>query len=171
LRKVASPACRGVDSADGARAGDDSGFTLVELLLVIVVIGILAATVIFALGSVTGQSAEAACNSDAKTAEVAVQAYVASPDNSSHSHPNKMAELYAAPFGDTFMTNQSNTAYTVFLGGDTLPVNTDVFSSGGTTSATGNPTDGVYVMKTGETTAYLFDDPGTGGTNECANVT
>jgi type IV pilus assembly protein PilA len=48
------------------------GFTLIELLIVIVVLGILAATVILALGSVTAQSANAACASDAKLVETAV---------------------------------------------------------------------------------------------------
>jgi prepilin-type N-terminal cleavage/methylation domain-containing protein len=43
----------------------ESGFTLIELLIVIVVLGILAAIVIFSLTGVTGQSQVAACNSDA----------------------------------------------------------------------------------------------------------
>ena len=61
-------------------AGEEFGFTLIELLIVIVVLGILAATVIFALSGVTSSSAVAACNSDAKSVEVAVAAYRPTPD-------------------------------------------------------------------------------------------
>jgi general secretion pathway protein G len=53
----------------------EAGFTLIELLIVIVVLGILAAIVVFSLTGVTGQSSAAACNSDAKTVQVAVDAY------------------------------------------------------------------------------------------------
>lgn len=55
----------------------ESGFTLIELLIVIIVLGILAAIVVFSLSSVTGQSQVAACNTDAKSVEVAVAAYEA----------------------------------------------------------------------------------------------
>ena len=57
------------------------GFTLIELLIVIVVIGILAATVILAIEGVSAQSARAACNSDAKTVEQAVVAFRDNPNN------------------------------------------------------------------------------------------
>ena len=53
------------------------GFTLIELLIVIIVIGILAAIVIFSLTGVSGQSKTAACTADAKSVEIAADAYQA----------------------------------------------------------------------------------------------
>jgi prepilin-type N-terminal cleavage/methylation domain-containing protein len=53
----------------------ESGFTLIELLIVIIVLGILAAIVIFSISGVTGQSKAAACNTEASTIEDAVAAF------------------------------------------------------------------------------------------------
>ncbi len=60
--------------------GRESGFTLIELLIVIVVLGILAAIVVFSLTGVSGQSKQAACTSDAKSVEIAADAYQAKND-------------------------------------------------------------------------------------------
>jgi general secretion pathway protein G len=57
--------------------GDEGGFTLIELLIVIVILGVLAAIVVFAVQSLTGESANAACQSDFKTMQVAQEAYKA----------------------------------------------------------------------------------------------
>jgi prepilin-type N-terminal cleavage/methylation domain-containing protein len=56
---------------------DEGGFTLIELLIVVLILGILAAIVAFAVGAFTSTSAVAACNTDAKTVESGVAAYEA----------------------------------------------------------------------------------------------
>src|SRR5579862_6152096 len=55
----------------------DSGFTLVEVLIVVVILGILSGIVVIAVGSSTTNSAQAACKSDAKSVEVALEGYKA----------------------------------------------------------------------------------------------
>jgi prepilin-type N-terminal cleavage/methylation domain-containing protein len=57
--------------------GHEGGFTLIELLIVVVVLGILAAIVVFAVGAVTGKSANASCQSDFKVVQTAEEAYKA----------------------------------------------------------------------------------------------
>jgi len=57
--------------------GDEGGFTLIELLIVIVILGILAAIVVFAVQNLTSQSAKASCGSDFKTVETALETYKA----------------------------------------------------------------------------------------------
>ncbi len=73
--------------ADGE--SPEHGFTLIELLIVIVVLGILAAIVVFSLTGVTSQSKQAACTSNGKTIEVAADAYQAEVG----SYPASSADL------------------------------------------------------------------------------
>ena len=56
-------------------SSDLEGFTMIEILIVIVVLGILAAVVIFALGGIAGKSAVAACQADGSTVSSALSAY------------------------------------------------------------------------------------------------
>jgi len=55
----------------------DKGFTLVELLIVIVILGILATITVFAVRGITDQGQTSACNADQKTLQVAVEAWYA----------------------------------------------------------------------------------------------
>jgi prepilin-type N-terminal cleavage/methylation domain-containing protein len=55
----------------------DKGFTLVELLIVIVILGILATVTVFAVRGITDQGKSSTCKADSKTLQTAYEAYVA----------------------------------------------------------------------------------------------
>ena len=71
----------------------ESGFTLIELLIVIVILGVLAAVVVFAVGAFNDRGQTAACKSDAKAVEVAVEAYRANEGK----YPDNLGQLDDAP--------------------------------------------------------------------------
>jgi prepilin-type N-terminal cleavage/methylation domain-containing protein len=56
---------------------NESGFTLVELLIVIVILGVLAGIVVFSVSGITGRGKTEACKSTVKTVQVAGEAYYA----------------------------------------------------------------------------------------------
>jgi prepilin-type N-terminal cleavage/methylation domain-containing protein len=66
----------GMNRLSGTNARED-GFTLIELLVVIVILGILAAVAVFAVGGVTSKGQAASCQADVKSVEVASEAYFA----------------------------------------------------------------------------------------------
>lgn len=53
----------------------EGGFTLIELLIVIIILGILAAIVVFAVGSTRGDAVKSACKTDYKSIELAGEGY------------------------------------------------------------------------------------------------
>jgi len=57
--------------------GKNKGFTLVELLIVIVILGILAAVTVFAVRGITDKAETNACSVDKKNYETAIEAYFA----------------------------------------------------------------------------------------------
>jgi type II secretion system protein G len=65
------------------------GFTLVELLVVISILGILAAVVVFAVGGVGDKGQANACKTDAQTVRTAIEAYRTQPGNSATSDPTE----------------------------------------------------------------------------------
>jgi len=53
----------------------EQGFTLAELLVVVVILGILAAVVVFAVGNSTDNAKASACDAERSTLETAIEAY------------------------------------------------------------------------------------------------
>jgi prepilin-type N-terminal cleavage/methylation domain-containing protein len=96
----------------------DRGFTLIELLIVIVVLGILAAVVVFSLGSVTGKSAIAACQADGATVNTAIAAYYANNGAYPTSISNLTSTVAATSPGGPYIQSWPNntTHYKFYLG-------------------------------------------------------
>jgi general secretion pathway protein G len=104
---------------------EQGGFTLIELLIVIVVLGIIAAVVVFALGGTTAQAALAACKADATTVQTAVTAYEA---QNGGSYPTSTSSLTGG--STTYLQSwPSSPYYTITLVNGTVMIAT-----------TGNPT-------------------------------
>jgi general secretion pathway protein G len=69
----------------------DKGFTLVELLIVIVILGILATVTVFAVRGITERSQVNACDVERRALETAVEAYYV--DSGTQTFPATLADL------------------------------------------------------------------------------
>jgi len=58
-----------------AKKNNDEGFTLIEMLIVIVVLGILAGIAVFGVSTFRSDATAASCNATKKTVETAADAY------------------------------------------------------------------------------------------------
>ncbi len=85
---------------------DQSGFTLIELLIVIVILGILAAIVVFAVNGIQNRGTAAACKADVETVTVAAEAY----DAQNGQYADTMDQLVKAGL---LHSVPSNTNYTI----------------------------------------------------------
>lgn len=63
------------------RGAAKDGFSLIELLIVIVILGILAAVVVFSVSGITDEGEDNACMAGARTLSVAIESYFARHGN------------------------------------------------------------------------------------------
>jgi general secretion pathway protein G len=135
----------------------NSGFTLLELLIVIVFLGILAGVVVFALGGVSTQSAQAACNSDARIVETAVVAF--------HNNPNNTAATNQYPAAGAAGEAELTAPASAHFGGPylrTWPNNHEYYAITLDPTAQGQ----VDVQPSGSPTPLNFD----GSSDPCSSV-
>jgi prepilin-type N-terminal cleavage/methylation domain-containing protein len=78
-------------------ADRDGGFSLVELLIVIVILGVLATITVFAVRGITDEGETSACGAEKKTLETATETYFA--QNSATTIP-----LFDGPDADAVAT-------------------------------------------------------------------
>jgi len=69
------------DQNAAALGTDDSGFTLVEILIAIVLIGVLSAVAVVGVNSLTSRGSESACQASLDSAKAATVVYFASNAN------------------------------------------------------------------------------------------
>ena len=119
-----------LDRIREARRNED-GFTLIELLIVIVILGVLAGIVVFAVSAFNNDGKASACKADKKNVEIAAEAYFAKKgtgasdiDDGTHSATTLVGAGYLkeAP--------SSTNGYTISLAGGSS-------TSAGTVTATG----------------------------------
>ena len=91
---------------------NEEGFTLIELLIVIIVLAILAAIVVFAVGGTTTNATISSCKADAKTVEVAIQAY----DAQTGTFPSTWSQIISA----------SSVVNTIVQGANSFPETTTI---------------------------------------------
>ena len=95
----------------------EEGFTLIELLIVIVVLGILAAVVVFALGGITGKSAVAACQADGNTISTAMAAFTAQNPTIPPTPTLLTGTSDGGPYLQSWPSNLPHYAYSITPGG------------------------------------------------------
>ena len=95
------------------RAQQEDGFTLIEVLVVISILGVLAGIVVFSVAGLSDRGQQSSCKTEKKTILTAIEAYKANPPVGGPAVPT-MAELNGKFLADT------PTWYTVTAGAPAL---------------------------------------------------
>jgi general secretion pathway protein G len=98
-----------------AAADEESGFTLVELLIVIAILGVLAGVVVFSIAGITDDGTKSACKTEAATVRTAQEAFYAKSTPKVYAADAaalKTAKLLSTD--PTYVTTTSTTPFTSY---------------------------------------------------------
>jgi prepilin-type N-terminal cleavage/methylation domain-containing protein len=86
---------------EGRRGGkrDHRGFTLVELLVVVLILGVLAAVVVFSVGGITSRGRNASCVTEVREVRTAIEAFKA--QSATNANPTDLNALVTAKLLET----------------------------------------------------------------------
>ena len=136
-------------------AGEINGFTLIELLIVIVVLGILAAVVIFALGGITGKSALASCQADGATVSTAMAAFSAQNPSVTPSSTLLTGTTDGGPYVQSWPSNIPHYAFAIADGTSTYPAPANSTIDAPGTATLNYYAAGTLLVSTGNSVAFV----------------
>jgi general secretion pathway protein G len=118
---------------------NEEGFTLIELLIVIIVLGILAAIVVFAVGNTRSDAVESSCRTNFKSVQLSAEAV-----QTKLGHPGTLADLSTPASGGLFKnaaayptSSDYTLTYAQVLNGAGAPVDYTITIAGTGTSLVG----------------------------------
>ena len=152
------------DTGSSNGRGDDRGFTLVELLIVIVILGILASVTVFAVRGVSAKSQDNACATEMKTYQTASAAYF-SQNGAFPASLSDLAPLFVRSDTAAGVWEISGENVTAVAGGkcaSVVPSTTAVATTATTTPATTATTATTTATTTPATTTPATTVSGTG---------
>jgi prepilin-type N-terminal cleavage/methylation domain-containing protein len=86
-----------IKTLQARREANEGGFTLIEMLIVIVILGILATIVLFATGQFTSDSKTAACSANVRIMQTAEAAYSAAHSGAGSNHGTDLTNYLTDP--------------------------------------------------------------------------
>ena len=88
------------------------GFTLVELLVVVLILGVLAAVVVFSVGGITNRGKNASCVTEVREVRTAIEAYKAQNNNTNPADLNALVTANLLETAPSAATPSGSAGYT-----------------------------------------------------------